>query len=366
MAKKYNILIGGKFRQTERELAVVSPYDGKAVGTTYLAGDKELNEAVTAAESAFVVLKGLPSYKKAEVIQKVVEGLKKREEELAKVIALEAGKPIKDARGEARRAQNTFQIAAEEAKRLGGEVIPLDIMAGSEGRFGIVRRFPVGVVLGITPFNFPLNLVAHKVAPSMACGNPIIIKPASKTPLSAIILGEIITEAGWPDGGVNVVPCPATDAEKIIGDDRIKKITFTGSAVVGWALKAKAATKKITLELGGNAGVIIHEDADLDFAAKRCTVGAFSYAGQICISIQRIYAHRNIFDKFRDAYLENCRKLKSGDPLEETTDIGPMIEEAAAVRTEDWIKEAVGEGAKVLLGGKRKGGFMEPTVLTNT
>ncbi len=366
MAKKYNILIGGKFRQTERELAVVSPYDGKAVGTTYLAGEKELNEAVTAAESAFGVLKGLPSYKKAEVIQKVVEGLKKREEELAKVIALEAGKPIKDARGEARRAQNTFQIAAEEAKRLGGEVIPLDIMAGSEGRFGIVRRFPVGVVLGITPFNFPLNLVAHKVAPSMACGNPIIIKPASKTPLSAIILGEIITEAGWPDGGVNVVPCPATDAEKVIGDDRIKKITFTGSAVVGWALKAKAATKKITLELGGNAGVIIHEDADLDFAAKRCTVGAFSYAGQICISIQRIYAHRNIFDKFRDAYLENCRKLRSGDPLEETTDIGPMIEEAAAVRTEDWIKEAIGEGAKVLLGGKRKGGFMEPTVLTNT
>ncbi|MBI5492563.1 MAG: aldehyde dehydrogenase family protein [Deltaproteobacteria bacterium] len=366
MAKEYNILIGGKRRQTARELKVVSPYDGSAAGTTYLAGEKELEEALAAAESSFGALKALPSYKKAELIEKVVEGLKKREEELARVIALEAGKPIKDARAEARRAQNTFRIAAEEAKRLGGEVIPLDLAAGSEGRVGIVRRFPVGVVFGITPFNFPLNLVAHKVAPAMACGNPIIIKPASKTPLSAIILGEIITEAGWPAGGVNIVPCAAADAERIIVDERIKKITFTGSAAVGWALKAKAATKKITLELGGNAGVIIHEDADLDFAAKRCAVGAFSYAGQICISIQRIYVHRGVFDRFRDAYLENCRKLKSGDPLDELTDIGPMIEEAAAIRTEEWVKEAVSGGAKVLLGGKRKGGFMEPTVLTNT
>lgn len=366
MAKEYNILIGGKWRQTARELKVVSPYDGNHVGVTYLAGEKELEEALASAEASFRTLKALPSYKKAELIEKVVEGLEKREEELAKVIALEAGKPIKDARAEARRARNTFRIAAEEAKRLGGEVIPLDLMAGSEGRTGIVRRFPVGVVFGITPFNFPLNLVAHKVAPAMACGNPIIIKPASKTPLSAIILGEIITGAGWPAGGVNIVPCAAADAEKIINDERIKKITFTGSAAVGWALKAKAATKKITLELGGNAGVIIHEDADLDFAAKRCAVGAFSYAGQICISIQRIYAHRNIFDRFRDSYLENCRKLKSGDPLDELTDIGPMIEEAAAIRTEEWVKEAVAGGAKLLLGGKRKGGFMEPTVLTGT
>ena len=292
--------------------------------------------------------------------------MREREQELASTIALEAGKPVKDARGEVRRAVTTFQLAAEEAKRLGGEVMPLDVSPGSEGRFGIVRRFPVGPVFGIAPFNFPLNLVAHKVAPAMAAGNPMLLKPSPKTPITALMLGEIVTQAGWPVGGLNIINCTNEDTLAIWQDQRIKKLSFTGSAKVGWMLKAHAGTRKVTLELGGNAGVIVHNDADIGFAARRCTVGAFSNAGQVCISVQRIYVERSVFDAFRDEYLANCRKIKSGDPLDEATELGPMIEEEAAKRTEEWVREAVSDGAKALLGGTRKGSFMEPTVLTNT
>lgn len=366
MERRYKILVGGRWKETGTELKVVNPYDNTTAGVTYMAEGGDLEEALSSAISAFEVLKGYPAYRRAEILQKVVDGLKKSEEELARTIALEAGKPIKDARGEARRAVNTFQIALEESKRLGGEILPLDIMPGSEGRTGLVRRFPIGPVLGISPFNFPLNLVAHKVAPAMACGNPIIIKPALKTPLTALLLAGIIHEAGWPEGGLSVFPCSNEDAGRLFEDERIKKLTFTGSAKVGWMLKGRAGTKKITLELGGNAGVIVHNDADIELAAKRCTVGAFSYAGQICISVQRIYVERSVFDRFKELYLDNCGKLKFGDPLDESTDVGPMIEEAAAARTEEWVKEAVSEGASVIAGGRRKGNFLEPTVLTNT
>lgn len=366
MAREYGLLINGKWVKTDRPHDVLNPFDASTAGMTYLAPPELLEEAVSGAQSAFKELKAMPAYKKAEAIHKVAEGIKKREDELARIISLEAGKPIRDARGEVKRAQVTFQLAAEEAKRLGGDVLPLDIAPGSEGRLGIVTRFPIGPVLGISPFNFPLNLVAHKVAPAMACGNPIILKPAPKTPLSALILGEIITEAGWPGGGVNVVLCSNEDAEKLFDDQRIKKLSFTGSAKVGWMLKARAGTRKVTLELGGNAGVIIHNDADIEFAAKRCAVGAFSYAGQICISVQRIFVERTVYDLFKDVYLGICQSLKAGNPLDETTDIGPMIEEEAAKRTEAWVSEAVSEGAKVLTGGKRKGNFFEPTVLAGT
>lgn len=366
MAKEYRILINGKWRTTDRELKVTNPYDNSVVGVTWLGGEKELDEAADAASLAFETIKGYPSYRKAEILQKVVQGLKDRQEELARTITLEAGKPINDSRGEVKRAQITFQIALEEARRQEGTVLPLDLMPGAEGRTGIVRRFPIGPVLGITPFNFPLNLVAHKIAPAMACGNPIILKPASKTPLSAIILGEIITGAGWPDGGVNIVPSSGRDAERLLSDERIKKISFTGSAQVGWRLKTNAGRKKITLELGGNAGVIVHDDADIEYAAKRCATGAFSYAGQICISVQRIYVQKDIFEKFKGIYIENCRNLKLGDPLDESTNVGPMIEEEAAVRTGAWVDEAIKDGAKLLLGGKRSGNLFEPTVLTNT
>lgn len=368
MAKEYKILVGGKWVKTEKTLDVVSPYDGSVVATTYIAGGGELEEALSKADSVFEELKSMPTYKRAEAIAKVASGIRERSEELAKAIVGEAGKPIAEARIEVSRAANTFEVAVDEAKRFGtGEVVPLDLIAGAEGRTAIIRRFPVGVCLGISPFNFPLNLVSHKVAPAMACGCPIIIKPASKTPISALILGEIVAAAGWPAGGLSVVPCPGQVAEKLLDDDRIKKLTFTGSAAVGWHLKAKALKKKVTLELGGNAGVVIHNDADIDFAAERCTKGGFMYAGQVCISIQRIYVHEGVFDEFRDKFVEKAAALKAGDPMDEATQMGPMIEEGAAAKSEEWVSEAVAAGAKVLTGGKRgEGNFFEPTILTGT
>lgn len=366
MEREFGVLINGKWKTSGTVLEVKSPYDGKAVGKVHLAGPGLIEEALASATEAFGTLRRLSAWRRSEIILKTAEGITKREEELARTITLESGKPIRDARGEVKRAAMTFHLAAEEARRLGGQVVPLDISPGSDGRFAIVRRFPVGPVLGITPFNFPLNLVAHKVAPAMACGNPIIIKPAPRTPLSALLLGEIAIEAGLPAGGFNVVPCANEHASLLWEDQRIKKLSFTGSAAVGWMLKEKAGTRKVTLELGGNAGVIIHSDADLEFAAKRCALGAFSNAGQVCISVQRIYVQRTVFDRFTELYLEECRKIKMGDPMDEMTALGPMIEEAAAIRTEQWVGEALEQGASVLLGGKRKGSFMEPTVLTGT
>jgi len=366
MAERQKILIGGEWRTTGTGLEVSSPYDRSLVGTTCLAGPDELAEAAAAAAAAFEETRSYPSHKRAECLRRVSEGIKARAEGLAQTIALEAGKPIRDARAEAARAANTFGIAAEEAKRMGGEIIPLDLTPGSEGRTGMTRRFPVGTVLGITPFNFPLNLVAHKVAPAMACGCPIIIKPASKTPLSALALAEIITEAGWCAGGVSVVPARAADADALLDDERIKKLTFTGSPEVGWALKARAGRRRVTLELGGNAGVIVHGDAEIGEAAQRCVAGAFSYAGQVCISLQRIYVHAPVFEGFKEAFLKGVSALRLGDPLDEATDVGPMIDEAALERTGAWVREAVDAGAVVLAGAERRESFFTPTVLTGT
>ena len=365
MAKEYKFLIDGRWRQSSKKEEIKNPFNNETIASVYLAEERDIEDAVLSSQRAFEITKKAPAYKRAEILQKIVRGLEHRKEEIAKTITLEAGKPISDSRAEVSRAINTFQIASEEAKRIEGEVIPLDLMQGSENRFGIIRRFPIGPVLGITPFNFPLNLVAHKVAPAIASGNTIILKPAPKTPVTALMLGELISDAGFPAGGLNIVPCSILLAEKLVTDKRIKKLSFTGSAAVGLKLKAMAGMKKVTLELGGNAAVIIHSDADIDFAAKRCAIGAFSYAGQICISVQRIYAHEDIYAKFMDKFLANVRNLKSGDPMDESTNIGPMIDEGVAKRTEEWLKEAVKDGAKVLLGGKRNGNFFEPTVLTN-
>jgi len=366
MEREFGVFVGGKWKTTGDLLEVRSPFDGKVAGRVHQASSALVEEALAAATEVFRSMRKMPSWRRVDAIRKTAEGIEKRAEELARTITLESGKPIRDSRGEVKRAVITFRLAAEEAGRMGGEVVPLDIAPGSDGRFAIVRRFPLGPVLGITPFNFPLNLVAHKVAPAMACGNPIIIKPAPRTPLTALILGEIVTEAGWPAGGISVLPCSNELAAILWEDARIRKLSFTGSAAVGWMLKAKARERKVTLELGGNAGVIVHSDADLETAAKRCAFGAFSNAGQICVSVQRVYVEKSVFEKFSELYLDECRKIRMGDPMDEMTALGPMIEEAAAVRTEAWVKEAVAEGAKVLLGGKRKGAFMEPTVLTNT
>jgi glyceraldehyde-3-phosphate dehydrogenase (NADP+) len=281
-------------------------------------------------------------------------------------MAQEAGKPIKAARTEVERAIFTFNVAAEESTRIYGEYLPLDWQEFTAGRWGIVRRFPLGPIAGITPFNFPLNLVAHKVAPAIAAGCPLVLKPAPQTPLTALLLAEAVQQAGWPDGGLNVLPLSNDDAGLLVTDERIKLISFTGSAAVGWQIKKNCGKKKVVLELGGNAGVIVHSDADLAYAADRCVAGGFAYAGQTCISVQRILVERTAFAKFTDLLLEGVKKLKIGDPLDDSTDLGPLIRESDAVRASDWIQEAVRGGARLLCGGQRRGPVLDPTVLTGT
>src|SRR6267154_1209372 len=289
-----------------------------------------------------------------------------RKEEFARTLAQEAGKPIRAARIEVERAVFTFNVAAEESTRIYGEYIPLDWQEYTAGRWGIVRRFPLGPVAGITPFNFPINLVAHKVAPAIAAGCPLVLKPAPQTPLCSLLLAECVQQAGWPDGGLNVLPLSNDDASLLVTDDRIKLISFTGSVPVGWDIKRRAGKKKVVLELGGNAGVIVHSDADISWAAERCVTGGFSYAGQTCISVQRILVERPAFTKFRDLFLSGVSKLKIGDPMDDTTDLGPLIRESDAVRATEWVREAVQDGATLLCGGKRHGSVVEPTVLTGT
>jgi glyceraldehyde-3-phosphate dehydrogenase (NADP+) len=263
------------------------------------------------------------------------------------------------------RAIMTFAIASEETKRIESEVVPMDWAAHGENRFAINSRFPIGVIAAITPFNFPLNLTAHKVAPAIAVGNTVVVKPASQTPLSALKLAKLVVDSGWPADAISVVPSDAKTFESFVTDPRVKKITFTGSPVVGWHLKQIGWRKKVTLELGGNAGVILHEDADIDYALGRIVTGGFGYSGQSCISVQRLFIHRPIFDRVRDELVARVSRLVSGDPSSDTTDVGPMISEDAAERVESWIGEAVAGGAKMLTGGKRKGAFVEPTIVVD-
>ncbi|MBN2198381.1 MAG: aldehyde dehydrogenase family protein, partial [Candidatus Aminicenantes bacterium] len=361
----YKLLINGKGVESGNVRTIRSPYDGSAAGDVCFAARSQVEEAVAAADEAFASTRALSSHERSLALEKVSAGIAVRREELARSIALQAGKPIRDARTEVDRAVGTFKTAAEEAKRLNGELIPLDWIPAAKGRWGIVRRFPIGTVAAIPPFNFPLNLVAHKVAPAMAAGNAVVLKPSSQVPITSLMLGKIIEESGYPEGGVNVVPAGYKDAEPLLLDERVKMLTFTGSPAVGWELKKLANRKKVTLELGGNAAVVVEPDADLEYAVPRIVTGAFSFAGQICISIQRIFLHEKVYEKFMADFLERTKKLKLGDPLEETTDIGPMIDEAAARQTEEWIDEAVKQGAKILCGGKRKGTMFEPTVLEN-
>ncbi len=359
-------LVDGKWLESGDVVEVHSPYDHSVVGTVFQGRREHAEAAIAAAVKAFGTTRRLPAFERQRVLKRVAQGIAERKEEFARTVAQEAGKPIKAARTEVERAIFTFTVAAEESTRGYGEYLPLDWQEFTAGRWGIVRRFPLGPIAGITPFNFPVNLVAHKLAPAIAVGCPMVLKPAPQTPLSALLLAQTVQQAGWPDGALNVLPLSNEDASLLVSDDRLKLISFTGSASVGWDIKRRAGKKKVILELGGNAGVIVHSDADLNYAAERCAAGGFAYAGQTCISVQRILVERTVFGKFTELLLAAVKKLKTGDPLEETTDLGPMIRESDAVRTVDWVQEAVRAGARLLAGGQRKGSVVEPTVLTNT
>jgi glyceraldehyde-3-phosphate dehydrogenase (NADP+) len=365
-ATNWGFLLDGKWLTEGEPFEVLSPYDGSVVGLTYQATAAHAEAAVNAAQRAFETTRKMPGFERQRILRAISEGIRVRQEEFARLIASEAGKPIRTAREEVNRAVFTFAVAAEEATRIGGEWLPLDWQSSAAGRGAIVRRFALGPILAISPFNFPLNLVAHKVAPAIAAGCTLVLKPAPKTPLTSLLLAEVIDRSGWPRGAFNVLSLSNGDAERLVQDDRLKMLSFTGSGPVGWALKAKSGKKKVALELGGNAGVIVHSDWAAEDAADRCIAGGYAYAGQTCVSVQRIFVHRNLEEKFLSRLVEGVRKLKIGDPLDESTDLGPMISEDAARRAASWIDEAVRSGAKVLAGGKRNGSFLEPTVLTHT
>jgi len=358
--------LDGKWIEAGDLVEIHAPYDGSVIAQVFQGRREHAEAAIAAAVKAFGTTRRLPAFERQRVLKRVAQSVADRKEEFARTLAQEAGKPIKAARTEVDRAVFTFTVAAEESTRIYGEYLPLDWQEFTAGRWGIVRRFPLGPIAGITPFNFPLNLVAHKVAPAIAAGCPLVLKPAPQTPLCSLLLAETVQQAGWPDGGLNVVPLSNEDAGLLVSDARIKLISFTGSAAVGWKIKNNAGKKKVVLELGGNAGVIVHGDADVAYAADRCVAGGFNYAGQTCISVQRILVERSAFAKFTELLLAGVSKLKMGDPLDESADLGPMIRESDAVRASDWIQEALRGGARLLVGGKRNGPMLEPTVLTGT
>ena len=365
-AKSYRLYIDGKWVDGKETLAVIDKYTGETIGQVPVASKEMTDRAIGAAHAAFPSYSRLPAHKRFRILEKAAQLLDRHKEEIATIICREAGKAWKYSLGEVLRAAETFQFSAEEAKRIHGETIPMDASTAGEGRIGYYLRCPVGVVAAITPFNFPLNLVAHKVGPALAVGNAMVLKPASTTPLTAVRLAEILEEAGLPPGVFNlVVGSGGTVGEWVTVDPRVGKISFTGSPPVGERIIRKAGLKKVTMELGNNSGTIVEPDADLNAAIPRCVVSAFANSGQVCISLQRLYVHKTIGHRFTERFVEETRKLKVSNPVEKDCDVGPMIDLAEAERAEAWVREAVAAGAKVLVGGKREGRMMQPTVLVN-
>jgi glyceraldehyde-3-phosphate dehydrogenase (NADP+) len=359
----FPLLIGGARLRSEDPVLVRSPYDGRAVAIAYHAGPELAQQALASVTRGFAETSALPAWKRSEVLERVSQRLHEERESFARALSLEAGKPLQAARGEVDRAAFTFKVASEEARRLVGELLPLDWLPGAEGRTAQVHRVPLGPILGITPFNYPLNLVAHKVAPALAAGNAMLLRPDSQTPVSALLLGALLLEAGWPADGIAVVPTRVEHAAPMVSDDRVRMLSFTGSPAVGWTLKNQAGRKRVALELGGNAATIVHHDADVQRAAERVAWGGFQYAGQSCISVQRVYVHEDVYPAFREAFLARVAELKVGDPLDESTDVGPVIDEGAAERILAWVDEAVEQGARLAHGGERRGTLVSPTVL---
>jgi acyl-CoA reductase-like NAD-dependent aldehyde dehydrogenase len=361
------LFLAGTLRETAHSVEVRSPYDARLVARVCAAGPAEYEEAARACVAAAPVVASLPLHERARILRQVSDGLRDDKDAFAERIVHEAGKPLRDARTEVDRAAMTFEVAAEEARRLpgSGDVIPMDLAAHGEARLALTRRVPIGPIAAISPFNFPLNLVAHKLAPALAAGNPLVLKPASRTPLSALALADLMHDAGLPPGALSVLPMTRETGDLLVQDDRYRLLTFTGSAEVGWAMKARAGRKKVVLELGGNAAVIVDEGADLAVAAERVATGGFSYAGQSCISVQRVYVHAAVWDDWLAAFLPRVSALVVGDPMDERTAVGPLITESDVDRIETWVREAVDGGATVLCGGSRQSSqVFPPTVLT--
>ena len=355
------LFVGGEWVETGDWIEVRSPYSGEVVGRVAKAGAAETTRAIDAAEQA--MLEPLPAHKRAEILVRVVSGLARRHDEIARQISDEAGKPMKAARVEATRAMSTYTFAAVEARKLAGEMVPMDAAQAGEGKLAFTLRRPIGIVGAISPFNFPLNLVAHKLAPALAAGCAVVLKPAGQTPLSALLLAELEEEAGLPPGWLSVVTGPSAEiGDVLVEDERIKAITFTGSGAVGWGLRERASRKKVNLELGNATPVIVTADADLEAAAAAMAANAFSFAGQSCISVQRLYVERAAYDAFVESFLPRVEALKLGDPADEETDVGPVIDEDARERIIEWIKKTSGE---VLAGGDLDGELIRPTVIAN-
>lgn len=366
MTKKREILIGGEWRAGAENIRVASPWSGEVIAEVGSAGPDELAAAVESAAEAAADMRRLDRFRLAKGLRRMAEGLERRREEFIESIVAEAGKPRRYARGEAERAIATFSWAAGEAERFTGEVVPVDTQPAGRGKMAYTLRIPRGVVFGITPFNFPLNLVAHKVAPALASGNAVIIKPSDRTPLTSLLLGEVFLESGLPKSALQVVPTDVKHLDPIYTNGRIGMISFTGSDKVGWEIKQRAVKKFVTLELGGNAAVIVDETADTEDTLRKNIVGAFGFSGQVCISVQRIFVHESRFGAWIDEFARRASLLKRGDPADEATEIGPMIDTAAAERAESWINEARDGGAKLICGNRREGAMLEPTVLTGT
>jgi glyceraldehyde-3-phosphate dehydrogenase (NADP+) len=361
------LFLAGRPTTSSQSLPVVFPYDGSEIGRVALADEAIVEEALASAVAAESEMAALPAFRRAEILIRAAEIVRSREEELARQMTLENGNAVWETVFEVQRTAEILQLAGEEARRIQstGEIVPIDAVPRGEGRIGLTRRFPVGTVLAITPFNAPLLLVAHKLGPAIAAGCPCIVRPSSKTPLSALSLGEIMLEAGAPPAGVSIVPCATELGERMVADERVKFVSFTGSAAVGWRLQKVAATARVTLELGGNGAVIVEPDANLDYVAERCAFGGFLRAGQACISVQRLYAHSSIIDQLQEKLLERIAELQTGDPLDDSTIVGGLIDEAAAEKAEALVQEAIAAGGRALCGGTREGTVLAPTLLVD-
>jgi acyl-CoA reductase-like NAD-dependent aldehyde dehydrogenase len=364
--RTYPFLLGGELRDGADSVEIRSPYSGDLIGRAALASPEDVAAALDAAVATAPAAAALPSHARAAVLDRIAAGVADRREELARLLASEAGKPLALARTEIDRAVFVFRQGSEEATRMGGEVIPMDVQPHGERRWGLTRRFPLSPISAIIPFNFPVLLAAHKLAPAIACGATIVLKPPPQDPLATLLLGEIVRESSYPAGALSILLCTNEVAAPLIDDAKVRMITFTGSARAGWAIRRRAYTKRVTLELGGNAAVMIEPDADLGHAVRRCVAGGYLYAGQSCISTQRIMVHQSLYSRFTERFVAAVGALRTGDPMAETTDVGPMIDQANAERASQWIAEAVALGARLAVGGRRDGAILEPAVLLDT